>query len=178
MKKNRAITLSVVAFVSIMAISIATVQFAIAPTNVEAKPSVKFKFRVEIDGIASASFQEAEGLNIQIEVTEYREGTDPNVIYYIPGLASYGPITLKRGLTTNQEFWDWIQGIADGDDDTRNGSIIVMSPNGNDVMRFNFVGAWPSKLVIGDLDGLSKGIVIEEITLQVEGIEWEVYENV
>ena len=33
----------------------------------------------------------------------------------IPGRVEWGEITLKRGLTTNIEFWDWREMVVTGD---------------------------------------------------------------
>ena len=56
-------------------------------------PYKNFKFRVEIDGIASSHFVECTGLGSEVAVIEYREGGDPTVVRKLPGRAIF-PISL------------------------------------------------------------------------------------
>ena len=48
-------------------------------------PYKGFRFIVEIAGIQQAGFTECSGLGSQIEVVEYREGTEPNQTRKLPG---------------------------------------------------------------------------------------------
>jgi phage tail-like protein len=62
----------------------------------------KHRFRVEIDGIGQAAFREVEGVCVNIEVQEFREGTDnPSVSRTVPGLIHYGPLVLRNIVTGN-----------------------------------------------------------------------------
>lgn len=52
----------------------------------------RHRFRVEIDGIGQTGFREVDGLSVNIEVQDFREGTDiPSVSKTVPGLIHYGP---------------------------------------------------------------------------------------
>ena len=51
-------------------------------------PHGAFCFRVEIDGIAAASFSEVSGLEVEITPIDYREGNEDIVVRKIPGLGA------------------------------------------------------------------------------------------
>lgn len=148
-----------------------------APTSPRPDPSGGFSFRVEIDGIAVASFTEVEGLNVTVDVFEYREGTDQLKPQLVPGVAHFGPLKLRKGITSpNKELWDWMKMTIDGTVDKRSMSVILMDPAKNDIMRINLSEAWPSGWSIGTLDGLKKNPALEELVIQYEDITVDVIE--
>jgi phage tail-like protein len=134
-------------------------------------PFRNFNFLVEIDGIAQASFIECSGLEATTESIETREGGDNVTVRKLPGKTSYQDITLKWGLTTSRELWDWRQRIIDGNVDRKNGSIVVYDlANKNEVARWNFVRAWPTKWDGPTFDAKGKDIAVETLVLAHEGI--------
>ena len=62
-------------------------------------PYKSFNFRVEIDGITQAGFQECSGLDSQTASIDFRLGDDPMHLRKLPGLNSFTAISLKRGVT-------------------------------------------------------------------------------
>lgn len=71
-------------------------------------PFPGFQFVVEIDGVASAAFEEVSGLDGAVDVVEYREGADVSATTRkIPGLAKYANVVLSRGLTDSRDLYDW-----------------------------------------------------------------------
>jgi len=142
-----------------------------APPGSRPEPFVKYRFVVEIDGITEASFLEVEGLNVTIDVIEYREGSDPTAAMLIPGLPHYGPLVLRNGLRANSELLGWLEKIVEGDVDRRNLSIVILDAEGNEVARYNVWNAWPSSWRLGKLDSLGVGPIIEELVIQYEGFK-------
>ena len=124
-----------------------------------------FNFRVEIDGITSAGFQECSGLDVNTEPVEYREGTDPNHVRKLTGLNSYSPIMLKRGITDSNELWDWQQTVAGGRTERRNISIVLADEAGQEQVRWNVRRAWPSKWTGPSFSSTSNDIAIEELEI-------------
>lgn len=127
-------------------------------------------FRVEIDGIASTGFSEVSGLGLSVDVVEYRSADDPGAIRQLPGQVRHLPLVLRRGVDENLELWAWIKAVRDGSLERRNGSVILLNARREDVMRVNFVRAWPSAWRLSDLDAASSEIVVEELVLQHEGL--------
>jgi phage tail-like protein len=135
------------------------------------EPYMKYLFLVEIDGITQASFLEVDGLNVTVDVIEYREGSDPNNPILVPGLVHYGPLVLRNGVTANNELLNWMEDVTAGSFTRKNLSIVLLDPDGSEIARYNLWGAWPSHWNLGKLNALGLGPVIEELVVQYEGFE-------
>lgn len=144
-------------------------------TGERVDPFRGFNFRVEIDGITLGSFSECSGLVAEGDAVDYREGTDmrSNVRKLI-GLRKYQNIVLKRGYTTNAEFWTWNTNIQNGIADRRSGSIILMNEARQDVMRWNFENAWINKVEGPALKASGNEVAMESVELIHEGISLEI----
>ena len=134
----------------------------------------KYRFMVEIDGIVKTGFREVEGLNVTVDDIECREGTGQTAPRLLPGVARYGPITLRYGVTESTELWQWMKQVLDGSSSIkRSRAVILMDRAGNEVVRYLVSNAWPSSWRLGKLDSLGSGVAIEELVIQCEGITVE-----
>ena len=107
-------------------------------TGKRSDPFRGFKFRVSIDGIQRAGFREVSGLDAATDPIDYREGDDKTLtIHKLPGLKKFSNLTLKRGITDDHDLWKWRKQVMDGKikDCRKNGSIILMDDEGNDVAQ-------------------------------------------
>lgn len=130
-----------------------------------------FNFLVEIDGIAQGSFTDCTGLGSTTEVIETREGGDNTTVRKLPGKTSYSDITLKWGMTNSNELWDWRQRIIDGNVDRRHGALVLYDlSNKNEVARWNFYNAWPTKLELPAFNAKGNEVAIETLVLAHEGL--------
>jgi phage tail-like protein len=142
-----------------------------AQTGARIDPFRNFNFLVEIDGITQANFIECTGLDAATEVIETREGGNNTTVYKLPGKTTYTDITLKSGVTASRELWLWRQGVIEGNVSRRNGSIVLFDlANSNEVARWHFVNAWPSKWDGPMLNAKGNDIAIETLVLAHEGI--------
>jgi phage tail-like protein len=130
-----------------------------------------FNFLVEIDGIARASFQECTGLDATVDVIEYREGGMQPGLHKRPGLTKYSNIVLKRGITTDTQLSDWHAQIVRGQIERKTGSIVLLDQRGEEVARWNFVRAWPTKYDPGDLMATANDVAVETLEIVHEGME-------
>ena len=134
-------------------------------------PYSGYNFWVEWDGIVHAGFQECSGLTATRKAGTYREGTDKSLASrQVPGLNSYGNITLKRGVTDNQELWIWHKNLQDGVADRRNLSIILADDTGTEKMRWNLEKSWPTVWNAPSFNATSDEVAIETLELVHEGI--------
>ena len=108
-------------------------------------PIRNFRFRVEIDGIQQAGFSEVSGFDITVDPIDYREGTDPTHVRKLTGMTKYGNVTLKWGITTSMELYNWHRQIVDGDIVRKTMAIVSVNERGEDVNRWEIVEAWPTK---------------------------------
>ncbi len=144
-------------------------------TGERTDPYRGFNFRIEIDGLEAASFSECSGLSSDGDSVDYREGTDiPLTVRKLIGLRKYSNITLKRGYTRNRALWDWYGNIVNGVADRRNGSVILMDEERNDVMRWNFENAWPNKIEAPSFNASGNEVAIETVELVHEGLTLEI----
>lgn len=139
-------------------------------TGSRVDPFRGFNFRVEIDGIQQAGFQEVSGLEASTPSVDYREGTDPKHVRKLPGLNTYAAITLKRGITSSDELWQWRQTVIDGKTDRRNGSIVLIDEAGAEQLRWNFTNAWPSKWSGPSFNASSAAVAVESLEITHEEV--------
>ncbi len=133
------------------------------------------RFGVELDGVQMAYFQSVSGFSNETELIEDKVVTDKGqtVVRKTPGQLTWGPITLSRGLTTDMELWNWRKSVIDGDTAgmRRNGSIIMYNHEGEEVSRYNFSDAWPSKWTGPAAKADDTSVAVEEIEIQYESLE-------
>jgi phage tail-like protein len=140
-----------------------------APTRHD--PFKNYSFLVEIDLIAEAAFSEVSGLSAEAEVIEYRQGSDVTSTRKLPGRIRYGNVTLRRGLTTSRELFDWWTTVVQGTLQRRNVAIVLLDDERRPVHRWLLHGAWPAKFEVGSLQAKGNDVLIESIELTHEGFE-------
>jgi phage tail-like protein len=144
-------------------------------TDTRLDPFRTFNFRLEIDDTEVAAFSDVSGLTSTGEAVSYRTGMDiPLTVRKLIGLRSFGPITLKRGMVADDTLWEWYRNIVTGENDRRNGSVILQDEQHVDVLRWNFENAWPNKIEGPTLNASGNAVAIESIELIVEDITLEV----
>lgn len=129
-----------------------------------------FNFKVEIEGVTTGAFRNVEGLDSETEIVEYQDGDDM-ILRKRPGRTKYSNVTLKRGYINNTELWEWRKAVIDGKVMRKSGSIILCDDAGEEIMRYNFFEAWPSKWKGFTLDGKGTDVNVEEIELVCEKLE-------
>lgn len=134
-------------------------------------PYSNSRFLVEIDGITQAGFSDCTGFGSNVEAVEYREGGDAPTVRKLPGKVSYPDITLKWGITDSRELYDWHLSAVNGQVQRKNGSIILMDSTGQEKMRWNFFGAWPSKWDGPDFSAKGNDVAIDTLTVTYERLE-------
>jgi phage tail-like protein len=143
-------------------------------TATRVDPYRTFNFRVDVEGLSVGAFSEVSGLSSDGDMVEYREGTDvPLTVRKLTGLRKYANITLKRGYTQNQELWNWYRNIVNGLPDRRNGTIVLMDEERNEVMRWNFENAWINKIEAPTFNAKGNEVAIESVELVHEGLTLE-----
>ena len=137
-------------------------------------PLVGFNFMIDVGGKITGYFTEVGGLGSENEVIEQKVVTDKGVevILKIPGRLKWGDVTLKRGITSSMDMWDWRQMVVDGKvtDARMNGSIVMFDRESKEAARWNFVNGWPLKISGPSPKSDSNEIGIEELTLVHESI--------
>ena len=144
--------------------------------NPSARPFTTFNFLVEVkvDGVservAAAAFSEVDGLEMTMEVKTIREGGRNTGPVHLTGGVSYGQLTLKRGMTANQDFWKWFEAVAGGRRGLRaDAEVVMLAPDGAaERARFKLTGCLPVKLKMPALNAKDGILAIEEMQLAYE----------
>ncbi|MEO8338184.1 MAG: phage tail protein [Nitrospirota bacterium] len=134
-------------------------------------PYNNFNFLVEIDGITRAAFHECNGFDSMIDVIEHREGGENTTLRKLPGMTKYSNIVLKRGVTDDKQLYEWHRKAVKGQLERKNGSVLLLDRAGQEVARWNFIRAWPSKWDGPDLSAEGNDVAIETLELAHEGVE-------
>lgn len=136
-------------------------------TSAASRPYGAYNFLVRISGYdSSAAFSECVIPAAEIDVMEYRDGNEKlNAVHKLPGLARYGRLVLRRGLTTNMDLWDWFFSFAQGAGTAQTLSVVLLDPGKNPLMQWEFTNAWPVKYEPPVLEGTRSVLAIE--TLEV-----------
>ena len=136
------------------------------------EPGKKFKFIVEIDGIAQASFHTVYLPDITTNVIEYREGSEASMERKMPGLTEYNNLILRSAITESMELYDWYKLVLDGkiSDARRNMSVVLLDDEGQEFARWNFTESWPCRYSPPDLDAMDDGFALETFEIAYESM--------
>jgi len=130
----------------------------------------RYTFAVDIGGRSLGSFREVSGLDVEFEVTEYRDGTAGEPVHYFPGQTKYSSIKLARAFNGGTELWDWFTAFSQTPTERVVGTIVMYDQNRTEVARWNFQNAWPKKISGPTLRAGSNEVPIESIELAHEGL--------
>ncbi|HEX2980291.1 MAG TPA: phage tail protein [Anaerolineaceae bacterium] len=138
-------------------------------------PLVAFKFGLEIEGKLSGYFMTVSGIGSESEVIEQKISvpeTGETLIHKIPGRLTWTEVSLKRGVTSNLDVWDWRKMVVEGkiNDARTNCSIVALAQDNKEVARWNLEQAWPSKVTGPEMDAGGGDYMCEEIVIVHEGV--------
>lgn len=137
-------------------------------------PFPVFHFRVDWGG-SNLGFSEVTGLNMETQVIEYRDGLSPDYsTIKMPGMQKYGNITLKRGITKNDnEFYKLWNTHQLNKIERRDITISLLDETHSPVMVWKLRNAFPTKVDGGSLKATGNEVAIETLELAHEGISVE-----
>ncbi len=144
-------------------------------------PYIAFNFLVDLGtgdtGSIQAGFQEVSGLNMEVNIADYRNGNEAtNHVRKVIGMHSFGDVTLKRGLIGALDLWEWIRDARDGDQGAaRNITVQMLDEGHNDtVMTWRLQNVRPMRYTAPSLNAQSgTEVAVEELVLSVEAMDIE-----
>lgn len=117
--------------------------------SAEANANVELnsKFRVEIDGVAVMAFEKFKLDDAEWGEVNARTGADDINTRTSSGLRKPHRMTVTKHLRVGgwadiAQFWEWFE---KGSKERKDGAIVVLDRDGNDVGRVNFKEAWVQK---------------------------------
>ena len=136
-------------------------------------PLVGFHFAIDIGGVVQGYFTECSGIGSEHEVIEHKVVENgKELVIKEPGRLKWENITLKRGITSNMDAWDWRKMVEDGKvkDARKMGSIIMFDHELKPVAQWDFTNGWPSKISGPAPKSDSNEVGIEEMVITHEYI--------
>jgi phage tail-like protein len=140
-----------------------------------AYPFAAFNFSVEIrvpelaQSVCSAAFSECDGLELTMDVKTIKEGGNNATQVRTAGLVAYGTLTLKRGMTSSFDLWDWFAAVTRDPSLRGDGEIVVLAHDGRtERVRFVLSRLLPVKLKAPALNAKDGMVAIEELQLAYE----------
>ena len=145
---------------------------AAAQTGAYVDPYRAYNFKLEIQGVTEGHFTECSGMEVKVRPISYREAGNSQVVRYVPGPVEYGAITLRYGLTSSKDLWEWFMSVVKGKVQRKNLSIVTLDSDGvTEVVRWNLVNAWASEWRGAALEASGNEVAIESLTLVFETLE-------
>lgn len=130
------------------------------------------RFYVEMENQVTAAFSECSGLDVQVEKEVYQEGGVNEQQRIFLKHAKFGDLTLKRGMTDDPAFWNWIyQSLMAGESRRRNINILVFNQAGETMQIWMLLGAVPIAWKTPGLKADSNAVALEELVLAYEGLK-------
>ena len=129
----------------------------------------RYSFVVNIEGKILGAFREVSGLDVELEVIDYSEGTG-GAQRKVPGRPKYSNIVLKRGFTGDRQLYNWFTEFSETPTQRWAGDVVMTDHMHQEVARWNFVNAWPSKVSGPRLNRDNNDVPIESIELVHEGV--------
>jgi phage tail-like protein len=130
------------------------------------------KFLVNIDRIAAGSFSEVSGLDVSIDVIDYREGNSAGPFTQkLPGLNHVSNVVLKRGLTQDLSLWAWMNNVVTGNIQRAAVHITLLDQTDKPVLVWKLHNAWPCKWAGPLLNANSSDVAIETLEIAHEGLD-------
>ena len=140
----------------------------------EAVSSETFLF--EVDGVTIGRFLEVSGLEVDIAVEEYEEGGQNGFVHKFPGRMSWPNITLKRGVTNNDDLLVWLNKTSgDGFAGEQNkltrstAAITLVSSTNQRIRSWEFEDAFPIKWTGPSFAAGNADMATEELELAHHG---------
>jgi len=134
-------------------------------------PLLKFYFSVTgFPGTAPVTFQEVTGLEKEVTVVEYRDGSSPNLFpIKMPGLSKVGNVTFKKGIFVgDQSFWTWLNGIQVSAPSRATLVVSLIDESAAVQYTWTLNNAFPTKYSGTDLKSDGNEVAIESLEVAYE----------
>lgn len=149
-----------------------------AANNMQPIANANVRYYVNIEGVPNAVFSEVSGLQMETELFEYAEGGNNEYIHRLPGLTKVGNVTLKRGISVDNEILKWYANIVQGVMDLRTVTIVVYGTQQargygdsvKPVITWELLRAFPCKWTGPQLAANGDTVALETVELAHMGV--------
>jgi phage tail-like protein len=118
-----------------------------------------------------ASFAECTGLDVTMETFPYKEGGVNDYVHQFPTRASFGNITLKRGvISLSDDLWSWHNDFVQGKGVRKDGLIYLCDESRTPAKVWKFKRGIPTKWVGPSLNASQSAVALESLEIAHEGL--------
>ena len=130
------------------------------------------QFSVEIDGVDNLAFEQALLPELGVEVTEYREGSDPTQLSRkLPGRPYFSNLLLRRGFNGSLALYQWWLEASRGEPGARRSlAITLLDEERNPVLRVAFRNAFPARYTFSPLDAQDGSPWVESLEVAFDSM--------
>jgi phage tail-like protein len=134
-------------------------------------PMSGIHFKVEWGGTC-IGFSEVSGLEIEVQVIEYRHGASPEYsVRKMPGQVRYSNVILRRGLMPrDNEFFEWFRTIRLNQVERRDMTVSLLNEAHEPEFVWKLRNAFPVKLSGPLLNAKGNEVAIETLEVAHEGL--------
>jgi phage tail-like protein len=118
----------------------------------------------------NGAFAECDGIEMTMEPKAVREGGNNTQQIHLVGPVNYGTLSLKRGMTSNQDLWVWFNAVVGNPSAPTpargalaNAVVTMLDAAGNPQVTFKLQDCLPIKLKAAPMNAKDGGVAIEEI---------------
>jgi phage tail-like protein len=119
---------------------------------------------------AVGGFSECSGLEMALEIEEYKEGGRNGAVLKFPTRVTWGPISLKHGMGGDTALWDWHYGFAEGRGKRRDGVITLLNDLRLPAHIWYFRRGLPLRYTGPSLNAGQSAVAIEALEITHEGL--------
>ena len=120
--------------------------------------------------VALGGFTECSGLDMSMDIEEFREGGRNSGTLVFPKLVKWSKITLKKGVGAGSDLWDWHYGFVEGKGKRRDGVITLLNDMHLPNNIWYFRRGLPTKYSGPSMNASQNQVAIESIEIAHEGI--------
>jgi phage tail-like protein len=120
--------------------------------------------------VALGGFSECSGLEMSLDVEEYREGGRNGEVLQFPTRVRWSKITLKKGIGAGTALWDWHYGFVTGNGKRRDGLVVLMNDLHLPSHIWYFRRGLPTRYTGPSLNAAQTSVAIEAVEITHEGI--------
>ena len=111
-------------------------------------------------------FQEVQGLSVNVETEEFREGGENRFVHKLPKRTKYSEITLKRGMFIGSGIVLWCRNaIENFDFQPTNVIITLLNEEHLPISGWYVVNAYPTMWSVSDFNAEENKLVVESLKL-------------
>ena len=120
---------------------------------------------------ALGGFSECSGLEMTLQLEEYRAGGRNDTVLRFPTRVSWTNLRLRRGVALSDDLWEWHYSFVLGKGRRRDGLIFLLDELRQPAKTWRFTRGLPVKWTGPALDAAQGRVAIEELEIGHEGLE-------